>query len=75
VYHVFAFPEPDPQRYSRGDDWEELQRRVAAVQKDLKNSPTGTPNQPATGNGTKRIPTEMNQVSLDSAFYLITLLF
>ena len=28
-------------RYSRGDDWEELKRRVEAVQKDLKNSNTG----------------------------------
>ena len=28
-------------RYSRGDDWEELKRRVEAVQHDLKNSPTG----------------------------------
>ena len=28
-------------RYSRGDDWEELKRRVEDVQHDLKNSPTG----------------------------------
>ena len=28
-------------RYSRGEDWQELRRRVEAVQDDLKKSATG----------------------------------
>ncbi|CAE7309949.1 APUM5 [Symbiodinium sp. CCMP2456] len=30
-------------QYSRGEDWQELRRRIEVLEKDLKNSPTGSP--------------------------------